>query len=44
MLPFRLGPTSYILPADLVANAKFLADKVQDVQLVRGDTKKTDPS
>jgi len=34
---FRLGTTSYILPADLVANARFLADKVQDVQLVLFD-------
>ena len=36
-LPFRLGTTSYILPADLLANARFLADHVQDVELVLFD-------
>ncbi len=35
--PFRLGATSYIIPADLLANAAYLADKVQDVELVLFD-------
>lgn len=34
---FRLGTTSYIIPADLVANARFLSGKVQDIQLVLFD-------
>ena len=32
--PFRLGTTSYVIPADLRANVAFLADKVDDVELV----------
>ena len=32
--PFRLGTTSYVIPADLKANVAFLADKVDDVELV----------
>jgi sugar phosphate isomerase/epimerase len=32
--PFRLGTTSYILPADLLTNVRFLAGFVDDVQLV----------
>jgi sugar phosphate isomerase/epimerase len=32
--PFRLGTTSYIIPADLEANCAFLADKVDDIELV----------
>lgn len=36
-LPFRIGTTSYIVPADLLANARFLVDKVQDMQLVLFD-------
>jgi len=32
--PFRLGTTSYIIPADLSANVAFLADKVDDIELV----------
>lgn len=31
---FRLGTTSYIIPADLRTNVEFLADKVDDVELV----------
>src|SRR3989304_3241629 len=31
---FRLGTTSYILPDDILPNVRFLADKVQDVELV----------
>ncbi|NMB53094.1 MAG: sugar phosphate isomerase/epimerase [Leptolinea sp.] len=33
-LPFRLGTTSYIIPDDILPNVRFLAGKVQDVQLV----------
>jgi sugar phosphate isomerase/epimerase len=33
-LPFRIGTTSYIMPADLLPNAEFLAAHVQDMQLV----------
>lgn len=32
--PFRLGTTSYILPADILPNLHYLAGKVQDVELV----------
>ena len=32
--PFRLGTTSYIVPADLLANVEFLAGKVDDIELV----------
>lgn len=32
--PFRLGTTSYIIPADILPNARYLADKVQDIELV----------
>jgi len=34
MLPFRLGTTSYIIPDDILPNVRFLADKVQDIELV----------
>lgn len=34
---FRLGATSYIIPADLVANARYLAGRVSDIQLVLFD-------
>ena len=34
MYPFRLGTTSYIIPDDILPNAHFLADKVQDIELV----------
>ncbi len=36
-LPFRIGTTSYIIPDDLLPNARFLVDKVQDMQLVLFD-------
>ena len=36
-LPFRLGTTSYVIPADLVANARFLSTRVHDMQLVLFD-------
>jgi len=32
--PFRLGATSYIIPADILPNLHYLAGKVQDVELV----------
>jgi len=32
--PFRLGTTSYVIPAGLLQNVIFLADKVDDVELV----------
>ena len=34
MWPFRIGTTSYILPDDILPNVRYLADKVQDVELV----------
>ncbi len=33
-LPFRIGTTSYIIPADILPNLDYLAGKVQDVELV----------
>ncbi|MCX6079182.1 MAG: cobamide remodeling phosphodiesterase CbiR [Chloroflexi bacterium] len=35
--PFRLGATSYIIPADILPNVHYLAGKVQDVELVLFD-------
>jgi len=32
--PFRLGTTSYIVPADILTNVRYLAGKVRDVELV----------
>jgi len=32
--PFRIGTTSYIIPADILPNVQYLADKVNDVELV----------
>jgi sugar phosphate isomerase/epimerase len=32
--PFRLGTTSYIIPDDILPNARYLADKVGDIELV----------
>jgi len=32
--PFRLGTTSYIIPADILPNVRYLAGKVQDIELV----------
>jgi sugar phosphate isomerase/epimerase len=34
MYPFRLGTTSYIIPADILTNVRFLAGQVQDIELV----------
>ena len=36
-LPFRVGATSYIIADDLLPNARFLAEFVQDMQLVLFD-------
>ena len=36
-LPFRLGTTSYIIPDDILPNARYLADKVRDIELVLFD-------
>jgi sugar phosphate isomerase/epimerase len=33
-LPFRLGTTSYILPADILPNARYLAGQVDDIELI----------
>ena len=32
--PFRLGTSSYIIPADILPNIHYLAGKVQDIELV----------
>lgn len=34
---FRLGTTSYIIPADILPNVQYLADKVDDIELVLFD-------
>lgn len=36
-LPFRIGTTSYIVPADILPNARWLAEKVKDIELVLFD-------
>jgi sugar phosphate isomerase/epimerase len=33
-LPFRLGTSSYIIPDDILPNARYLAGKVRDIELV----------
>jgi adenosyl cobinamide kinase/adenosyl cobinamide phosphate guanylyltransferase/sugar phosphate isomerase/epimerase len=33
-LPFRLGTSSYIIPADILPNVRYLAGKVRDVELI----------
>jgi sugar phosphate isomerase/epimerase len=33
-VPFRIGTTSYILPADILPNVQYLAGQVDDVELV----------
>jgi hypothetical protein len=35
--PFRLGTTSYIIPAGILPNVHYLADRVQDVELILFD-------
>jgi sugar phosphate isomerase/epimerase len=37
LIPLRLGATSYVIPGDLVANARHLAGRVADMQLVLFD-------
>ena len=32
--PFRLGTTSYIMPDDILPNARYLAGKVRDIELI----------
>jgi sugar phosphate isomerase/epimerase len=32
--PFRLGTTSYIIPADILPNARYLSGKVRDIELI----------
>lgn len=34
LYPFRLGTTSYIIPADVLPNAHYLAGKVRDIELI----------
>ena len=36
-LPFRLGTTSYIIPDDILPNVRYLADKIDDIELVLFD-------
>lgn len=36
-LPFRIGTTSYIIPADILPNVRWLAEKVKDIELVLFD-------
>ena len=33
-VPFRLGTTSYIIPDDILPNARYLAEKVSDIELI----------
>lgn len=33
-LPFRLGTSSYIIPADILPNVHYLAGKVRDIELI----------
>ncbi len=33
-LPFRLGTSSYIIPADILPNAHYLGGKVRDIELI----------
>lgn len=35
---FRVGTTSYIIPADILPNVRFLAPRVEDIQLVLFET------
>ncbi len=36
--PFRLGTSSYIIPDEIIPNVRFLADKVDDIELVLFET------
>ena len=33
-VPFRLGTTSYVIPDDILPNARYLAGKVRDIELI----------
>ncbi len=33
-LPFRLGTTSYVIPDDILPNVRFLANRVDDIEIV----------
>ena len=33
-LPFRLGTTSYIVPDEILPKVQYLADKVDDIELI----------
>jgi sugar phosphate isomerase/epimerase len=37
-LPFRLGTTSYVIPDDIIPNVRFLANRVDDVEIVLFET------
>jgi sugar phosphate isomerase/epimerase len=37
-LPFRLGTTSYVIPDEIIPNVRFLADRVDDVEIVLFET------
>ena len=32
--PFRIGATSYVLAADMLTNVRYLADRVDDIELL----------
>ena len=38
-LPFRIGSTSYVIPADLAANAEYLSSRLGEMELVLFDLK-----
>jgi sugar phosphate isomerase/epimerase len=40
-LPFRLGTTSYVIPADILPNVEFLAAQVDDVELILFESEET---
>ena len=37
--PYRIGTTSYIVPADILPNVEFLAERVDDIELVLFESK-----
>jgi len=39
--PFRLGTTSYIIPAEILPNVRYLTDKVDDIELVLFESDET---
>ena len=42
-LPFRLGTTSYIIPDEILPNVHFLADKMEDIELVLFEVEGDEP-